>query len=222
VFAFIMANRQPFDPLRDFTPVGRITRDHWVLAVSPALGVTTLAELIARAKAKPGSVSYASAGNGSSIHLMGARFSQGANIEAIQIPYKESYMPDLIAGRVSYVVHVTAAVGPQIKSGKLKGLAVFSQERVAYLPEVPSIVEAGLPDLVYNAGLVVYAPGATPPGIVAHLNQRLNQALASPSVRQRFAELGVDATPGSSEAAAQYVLGNLARQQRMRDATFWR
>jgi len=220
VFAFLAANRKPFDPLTDFTPVARITRDHWVLAVSPALGVSSVSELVTLARSRPGAVSYASIGTGSSVHLMGARFAHGVQIEALAVPYKESYMPDLVAGRVSYVVHVTAAVGPQIKSGKLKGLAVFSQERIAYLPELPSIAEAGLPHLVYNAGVVLYAPGATPRATVAQLNQRLNRALASESVRQRFADLGVDPTPGSSEDAVKYVLENLARQQRMRELTF--
>ncbi len=218
VFAFVAANRKPFDPLTDFIPVGRITRDHWVLAVSPALGVSSVAELIALAKR--GSLSYVSIGNGSSVHLMGARFAHGAQIEAVPVPYKESYLPDLAAGRVSYVVHVTAALGPQIKSAKLKGLAVFSQARIAYLPEVPSIAELGFPDLVFNAGVVVYAPGATPRPVVAQLNRRLNQALAGESVEQRFAQLGLDATPGSSEEAARYVLENLARLQRMRESTF--
>jgi len=222
VFAFVAANRKPFDPLADFTPVGRITRDHWLLAVSPDLGVASVGELIALARAKPGALSYASIGSGSSVHLMGARFARGPGIEALPVPYKESYMPDLMAGRVSYVVHVTAAVGPQIRAGKLKGLAVFSNERIPYLPDVPSIVEAGLPDLVFNAGLVVYAPGGTPRALIAVLNRRVNQALAGDSVRQRFAELGLDATPGSSEDAAKYVLENLARLQSMRENTFGR
>lgn len=222
VFAFVAANRKPFDPLTDFTPVGRITRDHWLLAVSPDLGVSSVAELIALARAKPGTLSYASMGTGSSVHLMGARFAHGAGIEAVPVPYKESYVPDLMAGRVSYVVHVTAAVGPQIRAGKLKGLAVFSNERIPYLPDVPSIVEAGLPDLVFNAGLVVYAPGGTPRALIAVLNRRVNQALAGDSVRQRFAELGLDATPGSSDDAAKYVRENLARLQSMRETTFGR
>lgn len=220
VFAFVSANRRPFDPFKDFTPVARLTRDHWLLAVSPALGVNSIAELIAFARANPGAMTYASTGNGGSIHLMGERFRQGAGIEAAQVPYKESYLPDLIAGRVSYVVHITAAVGPHIKAGKLKGLAVFSQERIAYLPDVPSIVEAGLPDLVFNAGVVLYAPGGTPRRTVSQLNQRANRALASERVLRRFTELGVDAVPGSTDDAARYVGENLARLRRMREATF--
>lgn len=220
VFAFIAANRKPLDPFNDFTPVARLTRDHWILAVSPALGVNSVAELIALAKSSPGTITYVSTGNGSSVHLMGERFKQGAGIDATQIPYKESYLPDLLAARVSYVVHITAAVGPHIKSGKLKGLAVFSQERIAYLPEVPSIVEAGFPELVFNAGVVAYAPGGTPAEIVAQLNQRVNRALRSERVRQHFAELGVDSVAGTTQDAVSYVGENLARIRHMREAVF--
>jgi tripartite-type tricarboxylate transporter receptor subunit TctC len=220
VFAFVTANRKPFDPLKDFVPVARLTRDHWVLAVSPALGVNSVTELVALAKAKPGELTYASTGNGGSIHLMGERFRQAAHIEAVHVPYKESYMPDLVAARVSYVVHITAAVGPQIKSGRLKGLAVFSADRLAYLPDVPSIAEAGFPELVFNAGVVVYAPGGTPAETVSQLNQRVNRALASEAVLQRFSELGVDAMPGSIDDAAKFVGENLVRLRRMRQAAF--
>ncbi|HSU77783.1 MAG TPA: tripartite tricarboxylate transporter substrate binding protein [Burkholderiales bacterium] len=220
VFAFISANRKPFDPFTDFMPIARLTRDHWVLAVSPALGVNSVAELIAFARAHPGAVTYASTGNGGSIHLMGERFRQGAGIEAAQVPYKESYLPDLIAARVSYVVHITAAVGPHIKAGKLKGLAVFSAERIAYLPGVPSIAEAGFPNLEFNAGVALYAPGGTPRQTVLQLNKRVNRALASEGVLRRFAELGVDAVPGDPDDAARYVGENLARLRRMREATF--
>src|SRR6266850_1190595 len=86
VFAFLAANRKPFDPLTDFTPVARITRDHWVLAVSPALGVSSVSELVTLARSRPGAVSYASIGTGSSVHLMGARFAHGVQIEALAVP----------------------------------------------------------------------------------------------------------------------------------------
>ena len=220
VFAFLSANRKPFDPFKDFTPIARLTRDHWVLAVSPAFGVNSVADLIAFAYAHPGAVTYASTGNGGSIHLMGERFRQGTGIDAVQVPYKESYLPDLIAARVSYVVHITAALGPHIKAGKLKGLAVFSADRLAYLPEVPTIAEAGFPDLLFNAGVAVYAPGGTPLQTVWQLNQRVNRALGSESVRRRFSELGVDPVPGTTDDAARYVGENLARLRRMREAAF--
>jgi tripartite-type tricarboxylate transporter receptor subunit TctC len=102
----------------------------------------------------------------------------------------------------------------------LKGLAVFSHQRIAYLPDVPTISEAGLPDLVFNAGVAVYAPGSTPSQTVLQLNQRVNRALGSENVRRRFAELGVDAVPGNTDDAARYVGENLARLRHMRQVVF--
>jgi len=219
VFAFLAANRKPFDPLTDFTPVARITRDHWVLAVSPALGVSSVSELITLARSRPGAVSYASIGTGSSVHLMGARFAHGVQIEALAVPYKESYMPDLVAGRVSYVVHVTAAVGPQIKSGKLKGLAVFSQERIAYLPSCRRSRKRPSAPRLQRRG------GPLRPRRYAASDGGAIEPAAQPRARQReraaaFRRPRLDPTPGSSEDAVKYVLENLARQQRMRELTF--
>jgi tripartite-type tricarboxylate transporter receptor subunit TctC len=106
-----------------------VWRDHWVLAVSPALGVSSVSELIALGKSKPGGLNYATIGLGSSIHLQGERFRARAEIEAQPVHYKESYLPDLMTGRVSYVVHITAAVGPHIKAGKLRGLHCRAADR---------------------------------------------------------------------------------------------
>ncbi len=215
VYAYLMSNRKPLDPFRDLTPVGRITRDHWVLAVS-----ASVSELIALARSTPGGLTYVSVGNGSSVHLQGARFGHAAGIDAVPVPYKDSYIPDLAAGRVSYVVHITAALAPHIRSGKLKGLAVMSRQRIPSLPELPTIVEAGLPELVYNAGLVLYATGGTSRDIVAQLNRSLNRALTNETVRQRFTELGLEPTPGSIEDAGKYIVENLALQESMRKLAF--
>ena len=220
VFAYLMSNRKPLDPFRDLAPVGRITRDHWILAVSASLGADSVSELIALARSTPGGLTYASVGNGSSVHLQGERLRHAAGIKAIPVPYKDSYLPDLAAGRVSYVVHITAALAPHIRSGKLKGLAVMSRQRIPSLPELPTIVEAGLPDLVYNAGLVLYAAGGTPRDVVAQLNRSLNHALANESVRRRFSELDLEPTPGSTEDAGKYIVENLALQENMRKLAF--
>jgi len=220
VFAYLMSNRKPLDPFKDLAPVGRITRDHWILAVSASLGADSVSELIALARSTPGGLTYASVGNGSSVHLQGERFRHAAGIKAIPVPYKDSYLPDLAAGRVSYVVHITAALAPHIRSGKLKGLAVMSRQRIPSLPELPTIVEAGLPDLVYNAGLVLYATGGTPRDVVTQLNRSLNRALANESVKQRFSELDLEPTPGSTEDAGKYIVENLALQENMRKLAF--
>ena len=145
-------------------------RDHWIVAVSPALGVNSLAELVALGKSKPGALMFPSSGAGSSPHLQAERFRMRAGFDATHVPYKDNPMPDLIAGRMSFTVQSSAGVASLIKSGKLKGLAVLSTERMAALPEVPTSAEAGMADLVYNAGICLYAPGGAPRDIVMRLN----------------------------------------------------
>lgn len=220
VYAFVMAGRQPLDPFRDFVPVGRMMRDHWVLAVSPALGVSSVNELVALGKSKPGVLTFPSPGTGSSQHLQSERFRMRIGIDALHVPYKDSPFPDLVAGRLSFSVQSSAAVAPYIKSGKLKGLAVLSTERVASLADVPTAAEVGLPDLIYNAGVCLYAPGGTPRDIVMRLNAALNKGEAAESVRKRFADLGVETVQGSPDDAAKFITELMALVDRLRVAVF--
>jgi tripartite-type tricarboxylate transporter receptor subunit TctC len=220
VYGFVMTGRVPFDPFTDFTPVGRVMRDHWVVAVSPSLGVGSLKELVALGKSKPGTLTFPSPGTGTSQHLQAERFRLRVGMDATHVPYKDSPFPDLIAGRVSYAVQSSAAVVPHIKSGKLKGLAVLSTERLASLPDVPTAAEAGLPDLIYNAGVCLYAPGGTPKAVVARLNAALNTAEATDAVKQRFADLGVEAVTSSPEDTASFITGLMALVDELRTAVF--
>ncbi len=220
VYNFVMTDRKPLDPFKDFIPIGRISRDHWMLTTSPELKVGSVSELIALGKSRPGGLIYASIGTGSTVHLLGERFRQLAKVEATHVPYKDSYLSDLAAGRVLYIVHITAAVGPQIRSGRLKGLAVLSRERLAAFPDVQTTSEAGMPDLVYNAGVVMYAPGSTANEAVGSLNAALNQALAAEPVRRRFADLEVETAPGTTEDAAKYIRETMIRQDRLRIVVF--
>jgi tripartite-type tricarboxylate transporter receptor subunit TctC len=220
VYGFVMTGRVPFDPFTDFAPVGRVMRDHWVVAVSPSLGVGSVKELVALGKSKPGALTFPSPGTGTSQHLQAERFRLRVGMDATHVPYKDSPFPDLIAGRVSYAVQSSAAVVPHIKSGKLKGLAVLSTERLASLPDVPTAAEAGLPDLIYNAGVCLYAPGGTPKDVVARLNAALNKAEAADAVRQRFADLGVEAVQGSPEDTAKFIAELMALVDELRTAVF--
>ena len=220
VYGFVMTGRPPFDPFKDFTPVGRVMRDHWVLAVSPTLGIGSVDELVALGKSKPGSLTFPSPGTGTSQHLQAERFRLRVGLDATHVPYKDSPFPDLVAGRVTYAVQSSAAVVPLIKSGKLKGLAVLSTSRLASLPDVPTAAEAGLPDLIYNAGVCLYAPGGTPRDVVARLNGALNKAEASDAVKQRFADLGVEAVQGSPEDTAKFIAELMALVDQLRTAVF--
>ena len=205
VYSFVMAGRPPFDPFKDFTPVGRIMRDHWIVVASPALNVSTLDELIALGKSGKAALHYPSVGIGSSGHLQSERFRMRAGIQATHVPYKDSYVADLLAGRVSFAVQTTPAIAPLVRTGKLKGLAVLSTARLAALPAVPTTAEAGLPDLIYNAGVCLYAPGGTPRQAITRLNSALNQAAASDTVAKRYADLGVEPVQASAEDTAKFI-----------------
>jgi tripartite-type tricarboxylate transporter receptor subunit TctC len=220
VYWFIMNDRTPMDPFRDFVPVGRLMRDHWIVAASPALGANTLAELVALGKAKPGALAYPSVGTGSGQHLQAERFARRVGIDALHVPYKDSPVADLVTGRLAFTVISSAAVAPLVKSGKLRGLAVLSPQRIDALPDVPTTAETGYADLVYNAGICMYAPGATPREAVQRLNAALNNASAAPSVRQRFAELGVEPVQGSPEDAARFIAQLMAQVDELRRAVF--
>jgi tripartite-type tricarboxylate transporter receptor subunit TctC len=220
VYGFVMTGRPALDPFKDFTPVGRLMRDHWIVAVSPSLGVNTVKDLVVVAKAKPGSLNYPSGGPGSSQHLQTERFIRRLGIDATHVSYKESAIADLLGGRMSFAVQSSAGIAPLVKSGKLKGLAVMSARRLEALPDVPTTGEAGFADLLYNAGLCLYAPGATPQGIVMRLNAALNKAEATEPVKHRFAELGVEAVQGSPDETAKFIAELMRLVDSLRIAVF--
>lgn len=205
VDAFVLAGRPPLDPFRDFTPVHRLTRDHWMIAAAPTLGVGTVAELVALARSRPGALTYASFGVGTAFHLHGARFCRRAGIEAVHVSYRDGYVSDLVAGRVSFVVQPMAPLQAHVAAARLRGLAVLSEARLDTLPEVPTIAEAGYPDLVFNGGAVFYAPGGTPEPVVGRLHAALNEVARALAIRRRFAELGLEALEGSPADAARYI-----------------
>ncbi|MDO9712826.1 tripartite tricarboxylate transporter substrate binding protein [Paracraurococcus sp. LOR1-02] len=218
VDVFLAAGRQPLDPLRDLVPVGRVTRDHWLVAAAPSLGAASVAELVALARQRPGELTYASFGVGSPFHVAAVRFCRGVGIEATHVPYRDSYMGDLLAGRISFVVQSSAPVQPHVAAGRLRGLAVLSATRLPGLPEVPTIAETGHSDLDYNSGVVLYAPGGTLAGAVSRLNAALNEALRVSALRARFAELGLEATEGSPADAERFVRWNMAANEDARAA----
>jgi tripartite-type tricarboxylate transporter receptor subunit TctC len=220
VYAFVMAGRTPFDPFKDFTPVGRVMRDHWIVIASPALNVSTLDDLIAAAKSGRVPLHYPSVGIGSSGHLQTERFLMRVGIPATHVPYKESYMSDLLAGRVSFAVQTTPAVAPLVRSGKLRGLAVLSTARLPALPNVPTTAEVGFPDLTYNAGVCLYAPGATPRQAILRLNAALNKASASDTVAKRYADFGAEPVQANPEETATFIRELMALVDDLRKRIF--
>ena len=197
----------PFDTLADFAGVTPISTTPNVLVISPGKNIKTLQELLAAAKAKPGSMNFASAGQGSATHLNAEKFKLAGKIDATNIPFKGSAeaVTEVMAGRVDYYFSPIAPVIGQIKNGQLVALAVGSPKRSSALPNVPTTAEAGVPGSEFNFWIGMMAPGKTPRDIVNRLHDEVQKALATPEVKERFAALGADAWTLKPEQFDAYI-----------------
>ncbi|MEO5669341.1 MAG: tripartite tricarboxylate transporter substrate binding protein [Ramlibacter sp.] len=197
----------PFDTEKDFVGITPISSTPNVLVMSPTKNIKTLQQLLAAARAKPGSMNFASAGQGSATHLNAEKFKHAAKIEATNIPFKGSAeaVTEVMAGRVDYYFSPIAPVIGQIKNGQLVALAVGSPKRASALPDVPTTAEAGVPGSEFNFWIGMIAPAKTPKEIVNRLNDEVVKALATPEVKERFAALGADAWTLKPEAFDAYI-----------------
>ncbi len=202
----------PFDTVADFAGITPISSLSNVLVISPAKGYKNLGELLAAARAKPGSLNFASAGQGSATHLNAEKFKMAAKIDATNIPFKGSAeaVTEVIAGRVDYYFSPIAPVIGQIKGGQLQALAVGSPQRASALPDVPTTAEAGVPGSEFNFWIGMMAPAKTPRDIVNRLHEEVLKALASPDVKERFAKVGADAWTLKPEAFDAYIKNEIA------------
>jgi tripartite-type tricarboxylate transporter receptor subunit TctC len=184
----------PYDTLRDFAGVSTLANLPNVLIVAPGRGISSVAQLIALAKAKPGQLNYASAGSGSATHMNAEKFRVAAGIDAVHIPFKGTPegITEVIAGRVDYFFAPLVAALPLIKDGKVLALAVGSAKRSSALPDVPTTLEAGVPGSDYNFWIGMLAPAKTPREVILRLNQDVQKALQSPEVRERLLSLGAE------------------------------
>lgn len=200
--------RKEFDVRRDFAFITKIGFGTLVLVVPPGLGVASVKELIALAKSKPGQLTFASSGTGSNIHLTGEMFRQRAGIDMIHVPYKGSalLLPDLIEGRVSMALDSMPAHLPHIKSGRLRALAVANLKRSAQLPDVPTMIEAGLPGFQSNTDYALFAPARTPKEIVARLHREAIEVLEQPDLKARLATIGIEVSGSTPETLRAEVL----------------
>lgn len=197
----------PFDTLGDFTGVTPISSTPNVLVMSPSKNIKTLQELLAAARAKPGSMNFASAGQGSATHLNAEKFKLAAKIEATNIPFKGSgeAVTEVMSGRVDYYFSPIAPVIGQIRNGQLVALAVGSPKRASALPQVPTTAEAGVPGSEFNFWIGMMAPSKTPRDIVNRLHDEVVKALATPEVKERFATLGAEAWTMKPEQFDAYL-----------------
>ncbi|MGA7070599.1 Bug family tripartite tricarboxylate transporter substrate binding protein [Bradyrhizobium sp.] len=185
----------PFDPLRDFAPISQVFIAANVLAVPPEVPVKTVAELVALAKAKPGKLSYGHAGVGTSQHLGAELFKYMAHLDIASVPYRgtTALMPDLLANRVSMSFANIVNVLPLAREGKLRALAITSIKRSPLAPDLPTMAESGFPGFEAVPWFGLVAPAGTPQGVLDKLHDETVKALATPAMRKKFDELGLEA-----------------------------
>ena len=202
-----------YDPLRDFAPVSLTHITPRVLVVGPSLPVKSVAELITLAKSKPGALTYGSAGNGSSSHLSGALFEALAGVDMVHVPYKGSspLLVDVLAGRVDMTFDSYTVYEEHIKAGKARVLGVTSKSRMAALPQVPAIAEAGLKGYEVSNWLGVLAPAGTPKDVIATLNAAIGRAMATPALRQQLVALGIEPASGGPEEFTALIRAELPK-----------
>ena len=206
----VLHSHLPYDPLKDFVPVVMFGVQPNVLVASKESGFKTVGDLVAAAKAKPGALTFASAGIGSSSHMAGERLRLAANIDVRHVPFRDGGLTEVMAGRIDYYFIPLAAAASALGSGKLTVLAVSSPQRAALLPEVPSIVEAGYPKAVFRFWVGLSAPARTPAAIVSKLHDATEKALQDSGLKERLAKLGVTPEPMSVGAFGQFVKDDLA------------
>jgi tripartite-type tricarboxylate transporter receptor subunit TctC len=202
-----------YDPLRDFTPIVNVAASPMILVVSPGLPVTSVKELIAYAKANPGKLSYASSGNGTVNHLTGEMLKGAVGADMVHVPYKGSALafPDLFEGRVQLMFDYTISIVPQLKSGKLRPLAITSLKRSATVPDIPTMDASGLPGFESILWLGLFAPPGTPRDIATRINAEVVKLLQLPDVREKFAQQGSDPIGGSSEQFAATIRSDITK-----------
>lgn len=197
----------------DFVPVILLTSVPQVLVVNSTVSAKNVKELVAIAKARPGSINYASSGNGSINHLAGEMFARMADIQLLHVPYKGGGPAStaLLAGEVNMIFGEPGTVIPLIKQGRVHALAVSSRKRATSLPDVPTIAEAGLPGYDVTSWNGVLAPAGTPAEIISRLNQAFNRVLAMPEVRQAMLERGYEPVGGEPGQFGKHIQQELAK-----------
>ena len=202
-----------FDPIKDFTPVAMIALDPLALIVHPSVPVKNVQELIQEAKANPGKLNMASFGNGSISHLAGEMFNAMAGTKMVHVPYRGAApaMNDIIAGHVSVMFNTMGVVDANARAGKVRLLAVGSSKRVASLPDVPTVAEAGIPGFEAATWHGLFGPAKLPAEVVNRISSEVAAILKQPDVRERLATLGYEPTSGSQEELRQRLVSDIER-----------
>jgi len=214
-------SKMPYDSIKDFSPIIQLTSYPYVIVVNPNVPVKNLQELIALSKAKPGSLSFGTAGTGSSAQLAAELFMQATNITMTHIPYKGAgpALMDTMAGVVSLTFGDAASATPLVTSNSLRAIAVTSKRRSALLPQVPTVIESGYPGFEAVAWHAVLAPAKTPPEIIQKLNSEIAIVLSDPELQKRLSQDGIEIIGSSAEDFSIYIKNEVAKWAKVvRDA----
>jgi tripartite-type tricarboxylate transporter receptor subunit TctC len=209
----VLVPKIPYDPVKNFAPISLLARTPMVLIVNPAFRAASVQQLIALAKASPGKIAYGSPGAGNPNHLAGELFKLTAGVDLVHVPYKGAALviTDVLAGHLPTGFVTLAAALPQVRTGKVKALAVTGDKRSAAAPDVVTMTEAGLAGLVMTEWFGILSPAGIPRSIVAHLNKEINDAVRSPEVHSRFAEQGLEPVAVTSEDFASLIKSDIAK-----------
>jgi len=206
-------SKLPYDPVRDFAPVSLIMEAEGLLVVHPSVPAKSVKELIALARARPGQLSYASAGHGTASHLSGELFKSMAKVDMVHVPYKGNVpaITDLLTGQTSLLFATMPTVLPQVHAGRLKALAVTSSSRSPAAPELPTIAEAALPGYSVTNWIGIFAPAGTPRDVVLKLNGEIVRTMQAPDIQKRLVNEGAKFTPMTPEQFGAFVKAEIAK-----------
>jgi len=202
-----------YDPINGFQPISLLSRQALLLLVHPSVPVNNVKELIALARAKPGTLSYGSSGNGGIQHLATEMFKSMANVDIVHVPYKGTApaQTDLMAGQIQMSMLSIVATLSQVRSGKLKGLAVSSSNRADAAPEIPTVAESGVPGYSFYGWYCMLAPAKTPRNVVSALNAAVVSAMQSPEMRDRLAADGSTVVGSSADELGAHIRAEIAK-----------
>jgi tripartite-type tricarboxylate transporter receptor subunit TctC len=205
--------KMPYDPAKDFAPVSQVSNATNVLVVSPRLGVSSVRELVALAKAKPGALNFASSGIGTIPHLTGEMFKHMAGVDIVHVPYKGTGLsiPDLANGQVALLFDSIVTAQTHVKAGNVKALAISSPRRSPLMPELPTMIEAGIAGFESETWFGLLAPAGTPPDIVSRISADTAAALADAGLRARFAAAGAETVGGTPAQLAARIKADAAK-----------
>ena len=212
-----LMSKMPYDPVKDLSPVTLVASSPNLLVVHPSLPVRTVKDLVVLAKAKPGSVNYASSGSGSAGHLAGELFKRVAHVDMVHIPYKGAApaLTDVVAGQAQLYFTSPISSTPFVRGGRLRMVAVTSLQRSPSMPDIPTIAESGYPDFEVVSWWGLLTPAATPKEIISKLHTEIVRVLALPETKAKFADQGADVASNTPEQFAAYIKSEIAKWGRL-------